>query len=130
MADITAGVGRYDKYDPISGGFRAALAADMDAADTPIAVGLDASGEVVPGVDNTGIVGVVSLTKNKLAGDIIDVMTAGEMVEIGNATAGTDMTANTVTGVISDTAASATQIAIGWMVEATRLIVRKAAGLG
>lgn len=125
MANITAGVGRYDKYDPTSGGFRAALADDMDAADTPIAVGLDSSGEVVPGADNTPIVGVVSLTKNKKAGEIIDVMTSGEMVEIAGVGAGTQLTANTTTGVISDTAASATQVPIGFTVEAGRLVVRK-----
>lgn len=127
MANVTLGVGRYDKYDPISGGFRAALAADTDVADTPIAVGLDASGEVVAGEGETGIVGVLSLTKNKKAGDIVDVMTAGEMVEIAGLTAGDAVTGLTTTGVLSDTAASATQIPIGWTVEAGRLVVRKAA---
>lgn len=124
MADVTTGVGRYDKYDPISGGFRAALAADVDAADTPVAVGLDASGEVVVGAGQTGIVGVYSQTKNKVAGDIVDVMTDGEMVEIAGVAAGTVVTGNTTTGVLSDAAASATQIEVGFTAEASRMIVR------
>jgi hypothetical protein len=127
MANITLGVGRYDKYDPISGGFRAKLAANTTAAATPIGVGLNANGEVVAGAGVTGVLGVLSLTKNKLAGDVIDVMTAGEMVDIAGMTAGDVITANTTTGVLSDTAASATQTPVGFTVEATRLVVRRAA---
>lgn len=122
MADLTAG--HYDKYDPKAGGFRAPLAANMDAADTPIAVGLDSSGEVVPGAGNTGIKGVVVITKDMVAGKVVDVMTAGELVDVEGITAGTNVTGNTTTGVISDAAASASQIGLGFTAEATRLIVR------
>ena len=73
--------GRYDKYDPISGGFRAPLDADVDAADTPLGVGLNSDGEVVAGAGNTGVVGVLWISVDKKAGDKVDVMTAGEMVE-------------------------------------------------
>lgn len=124
MADVTTGVGRYDKYNPISGGFRAALAADVVAADTPIAVGLDASGEVVAGAGQTGIVGVLSLTSDKVAGDIVDVMTDGEMVEIAGVAAGTVVTGLTTDGTLADTAADATHIEVGFTAEASRLIVR------
>jgi hypothetical protein len=117
--------GRYDKYEPKVGGFRAPLDDDVDAADTPIAVGLDNTGHVVVGAGNTGIVGVLILTLNKTAGTPVDVMTGGECVEMADLTAGTVITANTTTGVISDDAASATQTPIGFTVEATRLIVRK-----
>lgn len=119
--------GRYDKYDPISGGFRAPLDADVDAADTPVGVGLNSDGEVVVGAGNTGVVGVLWISTDKKAGDKVDVMTAGEMVEMEGLTAGTAITANTTTGVIDETAASATQTPIGYTVEASRLIVRKGA---
>lgn len=125
MANVTTGSAVYDKYDPVSGGFRAALADDMDAADTPIGVGLDSSGEVDPGAANTGVLGVVVLTKNKKAGEIVDVMTGGEIVDVAGVGAGTVITANTTTGVLSDGAASATQTPIGYTVEAARLVVRK-----
>ena len=45
-------------------------------------------------------------------------------MEFGGA-AGTTYTANTTTGVISTGAASATQVPVGFTVEADRLIVRK-----
>lgn len=117
--------GRYDKYEPKVGGFRALLDVDVEAVDTPVAVGLDTDGHVVAGAGNTGILGVLILTLDKTAGTAVDVMTGGECVEMAGLTAGTIITANTTTGVISDDAASATQTPIGWTVEATRLVVRK-----
>lgn len=117
---------RIDKYDPVSGGFRAPLNAALTGAVAPLAVGLNGSGRVVAGASTTGIVGVIVSPYDKAAGDIIDVMTAGELVEFGGA-AGTVYTANTTTGVISSTAKSATQQVVGWTVEADRLIVRAGA---
>jgi hypothetical protein len=116
---------RFDKYEPKAGGFRARLAADWAAADgVPIAVGLDTNGRVVVGAGNSGVKGVVILVaENKLAGDTVDVMTAGEILEFAGV-AGTTYTANTTTGVISSAAASGTQIKVGHTVEADRLIVR------
>jgi hypothetical protein len=58
----------------------------------------------------------------------VDVLTNGELVEFAGV-AGTKYTANTTTGVISSAAASATQIPVGWTVEATRLIVRMGAAV-
>lgn len=117
---------RFDKYEPKAGGFRARLAADWAAADgAAIAVGLDTNGRVVPGAGNTGVLGIVILVKeNKKAGDVVDVMTAGEILEMTGLTAGTTITANTTTGVLSNTAASGTQIVMGRTVEADRLVVR------
>lgn len=117
---------RIDKYEPKVGGFRAPLAADTvkTGAGNGKGVGLDAQGRVVAGVGNTGILGVLVLTKDMKAGDIVDVMSAGEMVEASGMTAGTVYTANTVTGVITNAAVSVTQIKVGFTVEATRLIVR------
>lgn len=118
---------RFDKYDPISGGFRAPLAANYTGAAAAIGVGLNSSGQVTVGVSvaTIGIVGVICLPKDKKAGDVVDVMTAGEIVEAGLA-AGTLYTANTTTGVISSGAISATQQLVGFTVEASRLIVRVA----
>lgn len=116
---------RFDKYDPVSGGFRAPLNAAFTGAVAPIAVGINASGRVVVGAGTTGIVGVVCSPRDHAAGEPIDVMTAGELVEFGGA-AGTVYTANTTTGVISTTAKSATQHVVGHTVEADRLIVRTA----
>lgn len=113
---------RIDKYDPVDGGFRAPLAADRTGAAAPVGVGLDVNGRVVAGAGQTGIIGVLCKPDNAKAGDIVDIMRDGELVEFAGA-AGTVYTANTTTGVISNAAASGTQIVVGFTVEATRLIV-------
>lgn len=121
---------RYDKYDPITGGYRASLAADLVAtedtgAGNPLMVSINASGLVVPGATAvTDIRGVLCTTKNLKAGAIVDVMTDGEIVEMANIAAGAVITGLNTTGVIDDVAASATQFRLGWAVEATRFIVR------
>jgi hypothetical protein len=118
---------RYDKYDNLSGGFRAPLNADTSKnADNPIGVGLNSSGKVVVGAGNTGIIGVLVLTRDMKAGDVVDVMTSGEVVEcVAPLVAGTAITADTTTGALGVSAASATKTPIGFTVEATRLIVRR-----
>lgn len=136
---------RFDKYDPISGGFRAPLAADFT---TPAnygkvyAVRLNASGQVVIGSGgaNTGIVGVMVLTEARYAGDVVDVMTHGEITDLNTATpfdnfaaatvptapaAGTDYYGVPGTGMIDSTATANKKI--GWTVEQKRLVVRMAA---
>lgn len=120
--------GRYDKYEPFGGGFRAPLAADRakTSAGNPIAVGLDVNGRVVDGAGNTGILGVMAITQDKKAGDIVDVMTDGECVEMVGLTAGTVITALDATGVLATTALGAGRTRIGHTVEATRLVVRVA----
>lgn len=117
---------RFDKYEPLSGGFRAKLLANWAAADgAVIAVGLDNTGKVVPGAGNTGLLGlVIRVGIDKSAGDVADVMTDGEILEMTGLTAGTIITANTTTGVLSTAAASGTQIRVGHTVEADRLVVR------
>jgi len=128
-------VGRYDKYDPISGGFRARLAANW-AADPgePVGVGLNSSGKVVPGAGNSGIVGVVIVvspvngpTQDK-AGDVVDVMTDGEILEVDDLSiaAGTAVFAANSSGALDDTG----DVAIGFTVEADRLVVRVGGGGG
>lgn len=116
---------RYDKYEPYGGGFRAPLAAAVIDANKFIAygVGLDTSGRVVLGAGNTGIIGVMIAHGVKAAGDIVDVMVDGEIVDATGLTAGTKLTANTTTGAISTGAASTTQVPVGFTVEATRIHV-------
>lgn len=113
---------RIDKYDPVGDGFRAPLAADWAGAVAPVGVGLDVNGRVVVGGGTSGIVGVVCKPDALKAGQPIDVMKDGELVEFAGA-AGTAYTANTTSGAITNAAASATQIKVGVTVEATRLIV-------
>lgn len=113
-------MGRYDKYDPVSGGFRAPLAADYTGSDTPIGVGLDVNGRVVPGAGNTGVVGVLIKTLDAYAGDIVDVMTDGEIVEAG-LDAGTAYYAAAADGTLSTTN---TDTPVGHTVEGDRLVVR------
>lgn len=133
---------RYDKYNPVSGGFRAPLAAnfaytsskpDYSHADLGKmrGVSLDASGNVVIGGAITAQLGVLILTEPKPAGAIVDVMTDGEIVEFtlangSAAAAGTVYYANGTAGDYTSgaPAAGANGLRIGHTVEATRLIVR------
>lgn len=124
---------RYDKYDPYDGGFRAPLAVAIAAADgfTAYGVGLDNNGHVVLGAGQTGIKGVMIAHGAKKVGDIVDVMTDGEIVEWtvngkpdgAAAAAGTSYFSVAASGAISTTN---TDTALGFTVEATRLIVRSA----
>ena len=120
---------RYDKYDPIAGGFRAVLAADFSKTAVTAngtGVGLNSSGQVVPGAGISGVVGVLCATRDMKAGDIVDVMTDGECVEaVSTIVAGTVVTADTTTGALGVTAASASKTPVGFAVEATRLVVRR-----
>lgn len=115
---------RYDKYDPISGGFRAALNADWLDADLNkvCPVSLNASGKVVKGTaGQSGYVGVLVLNKKRYANDTVDVMTNGEIVEMTGTAAGTAYFAPVNGDGVSTTN---TLPKIGFTVEATRLIVR------
>lgn len=117
---------RYDKYEPLSGGFRAALNANWLLADLNkvVAVSLNASGKVVKGTaGQSGFVGVVCLTKVLNAGDIVDVMQDGEIVELTGLVAGTKYWAVASGEGVTATQATGLRI-VGWTVEATRLIVR------
>jgi len=121
---------RYDKVDPVSGGFRAPLNADLTATSktgtgNPLMVTINGSGRVVVGATaTTDIRGVLCTTEDKKAGDIVDVMTSGEIVEMAGIAAGAVITGLNTTGVIDDLAADATHFRLGWAVEAERFIVR------
>lgn len=114
----------YDKYDPKAGGFRAPLHADWTKEDLKkvFGVGLNASGNLVKGAGNTGLVGVIVLTEALKAGDIVDPMTNGEIVDFGGA-AGTTYYADPTTGVVNSTKAAG-KVRVGHTVKADRLVVR------
>jgi len=123
---------RFDKYDPVSGGFRAPLVAAILTADVGKiqAVSISASGVVIGGAAETAIMGVICPVKAMAAGDIIDVMTSGEIVE-ATMTAGTAFAAGAIVyghgtagGVGTVDATSTTGKVIGKTIELDRLIVR------
>lgn len=134
---------RYDKYDPKVGGFRAHLAVDWLLADINkvVPVGLNVDGQVVKGDGQTGVLGVLVLTRVIKAGqEPVDVMTAGEIVEFPSAAApaapGTviygEGTGDFEVGAAADVAAGATRL--GHTVEArngygARLVVRVIPGV-
>lgn len=118
----------YDKYDPISGGFRAPLAAAVTGANKLVvrAVSLDANGRVVLGTAGaSGFVGVIVAHKDMAVGDVVDVMTAGEIVDVTGLTAGTVYYA-AASGALQTgaPAAGANGGRVGHTVEADRLVVR------
>lgn len=119
---------RYDKYDGKVGGFRAPLAADWGAGTVgvPTGVGLDANGRIVAGAGNTGVTGVLVIDSPMNAGDIVDTMTDGEIVDCTGLAAGTTYYAAAADGVISAAApaAGANATKVGHTVEAQRLVVR------
>lgn len=116
---------RYDKYSGVTGGFRAEAAVDQVEAnyDTVLGAGLDATGKaVLKSPETSGFVGVtiVDRTKRK-AGNILDIMTDGEIVDVTGLVAGTTYYLNAATGVLQ-TAES--RYKVGHTVEAWRLVVR------
>ena len=118
---------RYDKYDPVSGGFRAALAADWasNQAGIPFGVTLDGNGRVVKVSAVDTAKGVLVIDAAKSAGDIVDVMTSGEIVDCVSLAAGTDYYSKadaTLEAVVPG--AGVNKVRVGTTVEATRLVVR------
>lgn len=83
-----------------------------------LGVGLDAGGSVVPGGGVTGIVGVVVLPGTIAAGRPVGILRQGEVVEFGGSAA-TNYSAGTADGTIS----SSGDTAVGFTVEADRLVV-------
>lgn len=136
---MAAGNSRFDKYDPLSGGFRAVLGFAVVAADVGNiwAVALNASGQVVKAnvtQTHADVVGVICPTKAMASGDTIDVMTAGEIVQATASDGTTALTAGTryfaaaandgtIAAIASPTAAT-NYTRLGQTVEAARLVVR------
>lgn len=135
---------RIDKYGPKTGGFRAPLNAAWNATSGPsgvsdldrvIGVALNGSGKLIKAATAATCVGVVCLNGAKNANDVVDVMTSGEIVELGvndiqGATAPAAGTKYSLDTTASRLAATGTPTAgtnyffVGTTVEATRLVVR------
>lgn len=115
---------RIDKYEPRAGGFRAKLNAAFSTEGNigkPLAVSLNGSGRVVIGTaGQSGFVGIICLSGLRAAGDVIDVMTDGELVDATGLAAGTKYYA-AADGTLST---DDEDPIVGWTVEATRLVVR------
>lgn len=133
---------RYDKYDPKSGGFRAPLNAAWNATSGPssvtdlgriLVVTLNASGKVIKAPSAADCVGVLIVNQAMAAGDIVDVMTDGEIVELaaadlqsGSPAAGTKYFYDATASRLATTApgAGANGFYVGRTIEAARLVVR------
>lgn len=146
---------RYDKYDPISGGSRAKLNANLTLDGNgefgPKAVSLNTSGRVVVGTaGGSGLFGILVKNAPKgpsgrfqanpfagtpnpyapigtQAGEVVDVMHHGDIVGLDKAVflAGRKVYA-TAAGDLTLTATG--NFPIGWTVEAGRLVVRVSPG--
>lgn len=119
---------RVDKTNSQVGVVRAPLNADIAEADwnKVIGIGINSSGKAVKGAGQSGLVGIAIFDRtNYRAGTPCDIFRLAEVIVWGTEllAAGTVYTLNTTTGVLSNTAASGTQIRAGYTVEADRLIV-------
>lgn len=116
---------RFDKYDPISGGFRAKLKSAITvstAADKEKLFGVSieaATGLVVLGGAATAIRGVINVRESKAAGDMVDVMTSGEIANFNFLNDGTTPTVlgtpyyvDNVTGAPTATTTSNKQVGV------------------
>jgi hypothetical protein len=119
-------VARYDKYEPLSGGHRAHLAADWLEANLNkvVGVGLNASGQVVVGAGATGVIGALVLTKLRRAGEVVDVMHDGEIVEMDVNHAGIVAGTKYYLSAAGAITTTNTDVFLGYTVEATRMVVR------
>jgi hypothetical protein len=118
-------VSRFDKYSGVTGGFRAKLAAAVILADvgTVKGVSINSSGLAVQGASALGTYrGVICADVVFAAGQAIDIMTDGEIVEVPTFTAGQAIYIDVTTGLL--TATAGTNQYLGHMVEAGRLVVR------
>lgn len=113
---------RFDKYEPLTGGFRAALGFAPVTGDVGavIAVGINTSGKVVKGSGNTGVIGVICMSRLMNQGDVVDIMQDGEIVDMTDLTAGTKYYGSSA-GAITTTN---TDKKVGFTVESDRLVVR------
>lgn len=121
---------RIDLYDPVDGGFKAPLASAIGPADVGkiLGAGIDVNGRVVRAAGQTGVVGVVIPHKPFAAGEPIDVMTDGQVVEATLADLTTVLPAGSkfysdASGVVTTTNSGTY---VGHTVAAGRLIVRVA----
>lgn len=122
---------RYDKVEPMGGSFRAPLAAAISADDVGKVQGVSINNSgraVIGGADALSIKGVICAVKPMAIGDIIDVMTDGEITNFTDAAgaavaAGANLYVAFATGIVSVTSTGSPQY-VGHTVEASRLVVR------
>jgi hypothetical protein len=135
---------RYDQVEPHVGIVRAALAANLTFSANgefgPTAVSLDANGRVVVGTaGQSGLVGILvknvpnhpagfavasQVVNNWMggrAGDIVDIMTRGQILDVAGLAAGSKVYAHPDGSL--DTTIGADGVQIGYTVEAGRLVV-------
>lgn len=135
---------RIDKTNSAIGVFRAPLNVAFTATSGPagvtdlnrvIVVALNGSGRVIKATTAAAAVGIVCLSSPKAIGEIVDVMTFGEIAELGvddiqgatTPTAGTKYVLDTTASRLAAQgapAAGTNVFAVGTTVEATRLVVR------
>lgn len=134
---------RYDKYGPKTGGFRAPANAAWNATSGPsgvtdlfrvTCVGLNGSGRLIRATTALMCVGITIAHGPKNAGEILDVMTSGEVIELDALdlqantapVAGTkyyfDATAGRLTATAPATGVNG--FYVGTTIEANRLVVR------
>lgn len=121
---------RYDKYSGVTGGSRVPAAADAATADYDqvLGVGLSVAGRgVLRDPSNSGFIGVTIVDRTKRrAGDILDVMRSGEIVDVAGLTAGSPVYLTAV-GVLT-TVKVGNAARVGYTVEADRLVVNFTSG--
>lgn len=135
---------RYDKTSPINGTFRAKLNAAWTATSGPssvtdlnriLVVSLNSSGRIIKAADVATASGLLIVHDvAAAAGDVHDVMTSGEIVEISGAdmqsgtapTAGQKLWFNATASRLTSTAPAAgvAGFYVGQIVEVGRLVVR------
>jgi carbohydrate-selective porin OprB len=130
---------RVDKTESAIGVVRANLELDVVSADFDkvFGVGLNASGHVVKGAGQTGIIGVINPGKySNKAGRNADIFVLADIVDNVGLAAGTTYWADGVTGAlaagvagtgaqpVAGTGSTAGSVRVGYTVEADRLIVR------
>jgi hypothetical protein len=117
---------RPDKVDSTVGVVRGTLAADIAQADwgKVIGVSVNASGLTVRGSGGvSGTIGVIVPDKtNYRAGQRCDIFKTGEIVEVTGLTPGVKVYADNTTGLL--TATVGTNVQVGYMQEADRLVVQ------
>lgn len=118
---------RYDKYDPKAGGFRLNLASAFTAdgtsgneTDTIHLVNLNGNGQAVLGANGTGTtpVGVAVVNRAVPAGKPIDVMTAGEIVDLA------DDTNTGVSGAAAGSVLAVEGVNVGVVTDDGRAVIR------
>lgn len=125
---------RVDKTDSAVGVVRAILNTswtdDELADEAPFGVGLNATGLIVKGAGQTGIIGVCIPNPNQMnqyAGQPADIFVLADIVELADLDPGKAVYAHNTTGVLSHTATAGTYV--GFTVEEDRLILNLAGGV-